>query len=157
MNLFELKERVDAELSWAEGVLMELDGIEYSATVKTDGEYAYGVVAIGTPEMTEGERIFIFLQPDDGVKEVSEASLGEDIAAFRERVSAVSARISSAEDKAAEIIAIGNEFDEAADAAYREALDELDSSTKKTLKIAIFATASLLLVAAVCILIRVLI
>ena len=40
---------------------------------------------------------------------------------------------------------------------YSEALDELDSSTKKTLKIAIFATASLLLVAAVCILIRVLI
>ena len=156
MTVNELREGINAELSYAEGLLKDIDGIIYSAKLEeTDrSAYMFGVVMIGTEGMEDGDKVFLSLEGEIDINDVVDGEkFNKDAASFRERISAICERLSSAEDKAAEIIAIGKEIDKELDDRYQAEIDRPNASTKSNLTVALMAAGVLIVVAAICIII----
>lgn len=156
MTIAELKNRILEELSHADELLSAIEGIEYTAKLEeTDrSAYMFGVVMIGTEGMKDEDRVYLSLEGDIDINDVVDGEkLEADARDFRERLEKIAARLSSAEDKGAEILAIGAEIDKELDEKYQAELDRLNAVTKSNLKVALGAAAVLVIVAAVCIII----
>lgn len=159
MTTNELRNRINEELAHADALLRDIDGIVYSATLEETDRTAYmfGVVMIGTEGMADGDRIYLSLEGEIDINDVvNEEKLASDAAAFRERIEGIAARLAAADDKGAEILAIGGEMDRELDERYQAELDRLNATTKSNLRVALTAAGVLVAVAAICILIGVL-
>ncbi len=159
MTIEGLRNKIKEELSHAEELLRNIDGIVYSATLEETDRTAYmfGVVMIGTEGMADGDKIYLSLEGEIDINDVvNEEKLAADATAFRERIEGICARLAAAEDKGAEILAIGGEMDRELDERYQAELDRLNATTKSNLRVALTAAGVLVAVAAICILIGVL-
>lgn len=159
MTINGLRDRINGELAHADELLRDIDGIVYSATLEETDRTAYmfGVVMIGTEGMADGDRIYLSLEGEIDINdEVNEEKLNSDAAAFRERLEGICARLAAADDKGAEILAIGGEMDRELDERYQAELDRLNATTKSNLRVALTAAGVLVAVAVICILIGVL-
>ncbi len=157
MTISELKTRLNEEMEWAKELLSDIDGIEFSADVEgsEDSSYTFGVVMIGTAEMSEEEKIYISLEADiDGDDNVDGEDFAKQVESFRIGLSDIAAALRASDDKHKTLSEIGKKIDEELDEAYSKELERINRETSERLKIAIGATAVILIVAAVCIAVK---
>ena len=160
MTISELKTRLNEEMEWAKELLSDIDGIEFSADVEgsVDSSYTFGVVMIGTAEMTEDERIYISLEADiDHEDNVDGEDFAKQVESFRIGLSDIASVLRASDNKHKSICEIGKKIDEELDLAYAEELERINRETADRLKIAIGATVIILVVAAVCLLAKVIV
>ena len=159
MTISELKSRLNEEMEWAKELFSDIDGIEFSAHVEgaEDSSYTFGVVMIGAPGMSDEERIYVSLEADiDQDDNVDGEDFVDQAESFRIGLSDIAAALRASEDKAATLSEIGKSIDEKLDEAYAEELAKIDRESSERLKIAVGATIAILLLAAGCILIKIL-
>ena len=158
MTISELKVRLNEEMEWATELFSDIEGIEFSAHVEgaEDSSYTFGVVMIGVPGMSDDERIYISLETDINDDDtVNKEDLDEQAESFRIGLSDIAAALRASEDKAATLSEIGTKIDEKLDEAYAEELAKIDRESSERLKIAIGATLTILLLAAGCIIVKI--
>ena len=158
MTISELKVRLNEEMEWATELFSDIEGIEFSAHVEgaEDSSYTFGVVMIGAPGMSDDERIYISLETDINDDDtVNKKDLDEQAESFRIGLSDIAAALRASEDKAATLSEIGTKIDEKLDEAYAEELAKIDRESSERLKIAIGATLTILLLAAGCIIVKI--
>lgn len=158
MTISELKVRLNEEMEWATELFSDIEGIEFSAHVEgaEDSSYTFGVVMIGAPGMSDDERIYISLETDINDDDtVNKEDLDEQAESFRIGLSDIAAALRASEDKAATLSEIGTKIDEKLDEAYAEELAKIDRESSERLKIAIGATLTILLLAAGCIIVKI--
>ena len=86
MTLDEFRIELEGEMKWAGSLLAEIEGIEYSAEVESNGSYLFGVVMLANPGMAEDERIYISLEADMDIdNNVDREDFEKARAAFRTR------------------------------------------------------------------------
>lgn len=166
MTINEAKIRLDEEMKYADSLLSDIDGIKYYARVDEttrddDGEvrtvFLFGAIMLATPEMEDEDRVYLSLDAEIDINDnIDTATFEADAAKLRARLEKIRERLLSAEDKAAEIAAIGKDIDREIDEEYRAEIERLNASTKHNLKVAMMGAALLLVVAAVCILVKIL-
>ncbi len=157
MTVGELKIALQGEMDWAKELLSDIEGIEFSAEVEgsEDSSYTFGVVMLGTAGMTDDERIYISLEADINSDDTVDAEgFASAVESFRSGLCDIAAVLRESDDKAAALSEIGKRIDEELDKAYAAELDRINRETSDRVKIAIGATAVLLLVAAVCIAVK---
>lgn len=157
MTVNELKIELKKEMEWAKELLSDIEGIEYTADVEESegSSYTFGVVMLGTEGMTEEERIYISLEADINADDtVDEADLKEQVDAFRTGLCDIAAILRGSDDKHATLLEIGSKIDEELDRAYAAELDKINRESSERLWIAIGATAVILVVAAICIAVK---
>ena len=145
-------------MEWATEHFSDIEGIEFSAHVEgaEDSSYTFGVVMIGAPGMSDDERIYISLETDINDDDtVNKEDLDEQAESFRIGLSDIAAALRASEDKAATLSEIGTKIDEKLDEAYAEELAKIDRESSERLKIAIGATLTILLLAAGCIIVKI--
>ncbi|MBQ2793916.1 MAG: hypothetical protein IJF05_04385 [Clostridia bacterium] len=154
MTVNELKIALEGEMQWARELLSGIEGIEYSAEVEGSEEssYTFGAVMLGTEGMSDEDRIYISLEVDINDDDtVDKEELDGQIESFRENLSEIAAALKDSEDKTATILEVGKRIDAELDAAYAAELERINRETSDRLWIAIGATAVILVVAAICI------
>ena len=157
MTVNELKIALNGEMEWAKELLSDIDGIEYTAEVEgaEESSYTFGVVMLGTEEMTEDERIYISLEADINDDDtVDEADFNEQVQAFRTGLCDIAALLRGSDDKRTALLEIGSKIDEELDRAYAAEMEKINRETSERHWIAIGATAVILIVAAVCIAVK---
>ena len=155
MTLDEFRIELEGEMKWACSLLAEIEGIEYSAEVESNGSYLFGVVMLANPGMSEDEKIYISLEADMDIdNNVDSEDFERSRAAFRTRIAGICDTLSSVNDPASALVGIAKEIDAELDKQYQAELAKIERETKDRIRIALMATAVLLTVAAIAILIR---
>lgn len=157
MTLDEFRIELEGEMKWAGSLLAGIEGIEYSAEVESNGSYLFGVVMLANPGMAEDEKIYISLEADMDIdNNVDRDSYEKAKAAFRTRIGGICDTLSSVNDPASAVVGIAKEIDAELDAEYQAELAKIERETKDRIRIALMATALLLVVAAAAIVVRLL-
>ncbi len=157
MTVSELKIALQSEMDFAKELLSDIDGIEYSAEVEgsEDSSYTFGVVMLGTAGMTDEERIYISLEADINADDTVDAEdFGKQVESFRAGLCDIAAALRASDDKTATLLEIGKRIDAELDEAYAKEMERINRETSERLWIAIGATAVILVVAAVCIAVK---
>ena len=155
MTISEFEARLNEEMEWAGSLLSKIEGIEYSAEVESNGSYLFGVVMLANPGMSEEEKIYISLEADMDIdNNVDSEDFERSRAAFRTRIAGICDTLSSVDDPASALVGIAKEIDAELDKQYQAELAKIERETKDRIRIALMATAVLLTVAAIAILIR---
>ena len=155
MTLNEFEIELKGEMEWADSQLSGFDGIEHSAVVESNGSYLFGVVMLATPGMADDEKIYISLEADMDIdNNVDRDSFEKARTAFRARVGGIHDTLASVEDPAAALTDVAREIDKELDAEYQAELAKIERETKDRIRIALCATAVLLFVAAIAIIVR---
>ena len=158
MNLNEAKIAIDEALKRAEAQL-DIPGLKLTREIEvaenelndgtTEALMVLGSLAISAEGLTEDDTYYLSIDAKVNAGEVDEALLGKSVAALPERVNAIKARLAEADDVAEAVKAMGLEVDEELETKFREELAREHGAVKRDLKLAIFATAAMLLVAVV--------
>lgn len=155
MNVNEAKAKIEAALNAA---VAELDGLgaSVSAEVEVTGNeldggevdvlMLLGSLAITADGLTEEDTYYDSIDVKVTADEVNDTLLDNAIAAFSERVADIKTRLASAENAAEAVKAMGLEVDLELETKYREEMEREHKAVKRDLKLAVFATAALLLV-----------
>ena len=155
MNVNEAKAKIEAALNAA---VAELDGLgaSVSAEVEVTGNeldggevdvlMLLGSLAITADGLTEEDTYYDSIDVKVTADEVNDTLLDNAIAAFSERVADIKTRLASAENAAEAVKAMGLEVDLELETKYREEMAREHKAVKRDLKLAVFATAALLLV-----------
>ena len=155
MTLNEFKIELEKEMEWAGSMLSKFEGIEHSAAVESNGSYLFGVVMLATPGMADDEKIYISLEADTDIdNNVDRDSFEKARTAFRARINGICDTLSAADDPISALANVAKEIDKELDAEYQAELAKIERETKDRIRIAISATAVLLLVAAIAIVVR---
>ncbi len=155
MTLDEFRIELEGEMKWAGSLLAEIEGIEYSAEVESNGSYLFGVVMLANPGMAEDEKIYISLEADMDIdNNVDREDFEKARAAFRTRISGIHDTLSSVNDPASALVGIAKEIDAELDKEYQAELAKIERETKDRIRIALMATAVLFAVAAIAIIVR---
>ena len=155
MTLNEFEIELKGEMEWADSQLSGFDGIEHSAVVESNGSYLFGVVMLATPGMADDEKIYISLEADMDIdNNVDRDSFEKARTAFRARINGICDTLSAFGDPISALASVAKEIDEELDAEYQAELAKIERETKDRIRIAISATAVLLLVAAIAIVVR---
>ena len=151
MTVLETKQRIENELkAVAESFGAASSLVQYSVEVDVnhiegadeDITAIFGSLSIG-PEGAEGnDRLYLPLDAeldDDDI--IDEAQFEKALAQFKERTSAIRARLLASEDYNAEAKLIIEEFDKEMEEMYRTEMERLNRVAKRNLTIAGVATA----------------
>ncbi len=155
MNVNEAKQRIEDALKAAEGNLAGL-GINVTSEVEVTGNQLdggevdvlmiLGSLAISADGLTEDDTYYDSIDVKVANDEVDDNVLENAIRAFGERIDGIKTRVASAADPKEAVREMGLEVDKELETKYREELAREHRAVKRDLKIAIFATAALLLV-----------
>lgn len=155
MTLNEFRIELEGEMKWAGSLLAEIEGIEYSAEVESNGSYLFGVVMLANPGMAEDERIYISLEADMDIdNNVDREDFEKARAAFRTRIGGICETLTGVDDPASALVGIAKEIDAELDKEYQAELAKIERETKDRIRIALMATAVLFAVAAIAIIVR---
>lgn len=155
MTLDEFRIELEGEMKWAGSLLAEIEGIEYSAEVESNGSYLFGVVMLANPGMAEDERIYISLEADMDIdNNVDREDFEKARAAFRTRIGGICDTLTGVNDPASALVGIAKEIDAELDKEYQAELAKIERETKDRIRIALMATAVLFAVAAIAIIVR---
>ncbi len=163
MTVIEARTRLDEEMKRAEEALSGIPGVVCEARVEetshTDdnGEvsvaYLFGAVMLCAEGSLDKDKLYLSVNAEIDIDgNVNGERLEEEASALREKLDPMRERLLAAEDKAAEIEAIGKEIDAEIDERFREEVERLNASTKHNLIVAAIGCAVMLFVALVCIL-----
>ena len=155
MKVNEAKERIEVALRAAETALSGL-GANISSELEVTGNeldggevdvlMLLGSLAISADGLTENDTYYDSIDVKVTDDEVNDALLENAISAFTERVVNIKMKLAAAENVAEAIKAMGQAVDRELETKYREEMEREHKAVKRDLKIAIFATAALLLV-----------
>jgi hypothetical protein len=155
MNVSIAKQRIEDALKAAEATLAGL-GINVTSEIEVTGNeldggevdvlMILGSLAISADGLTEDDTYYDSIDIKVSGDEVDDNVLENAIAAFGKRVADIKAKLAGAEDPAEAVRAMGLAVDEELETKYREELAREHRAVKRDLKIAIFATAALLIV-----------
>ena len=165
MTIIEARARLEEEMRHAEEMLSGIDGVICEARVEetshTDdnGEesvaFLFGAVMLCAEGAQDKDKMYLSVNTEIDIDgNVDEDKLDVEASALRARLAPMRERLIAAEDKAAEIEAIGKEIDAELDERYRAEVERLNASTKNNLKVAIMGCAVMAIIALVCILIE---
>ena len=162
MNVNEAKQRIESTLAAAETLLSGL-GINVTSEIEVTGNeldggevdvlMILGSLAISADGLTEDDTYYDSIDVKVSGDEIDEGVLENAIAAFCERVADIKAKLAGASDPAEAVRQMGLAVDEELETKYREELAREHKAVKRDLKIAIIATAALLLVGLACVII----
>ena len=112
MTLDEFRIELEGEMKWAGSLLAEIEGIEYSAEVESNGSYLFGVVMLANPGMAEDEKIYISLEADMDIdNNVDREDFEKARAAFRTRINGIYETLTGVNDPASALVGIAKEID----------------------------------------------
>ena len=155
MKVNEAKERIEVALGAAETALSGLGAnitseLEVTGNELDGGEVdvlmLLGSLAISADGLTENDTYYDSIDVKVTDDEVNDALLENAISAFTERVVNIKMKLSASKNVAETIKAMGQAVDRELEMKYREEMEREHKAVKRDLKIAIFATAALLLV-----------
>ncbi len=158
MNLNDARLKIEEALSSAEAELAVL-GILVSGEIDIaeneldSGEreplVILGSLAVSAEGLGEDDIYYLSIEAKVTEGEVDESELDAAIAAYKERVTGLRARLEGQTDIAEALREAGKEIDEELEEQFRKELEKTDKLVKRDLKIAICATVLMLIAAVV--------
>ena len=154
--LYSAKERLE-EVGLLAEVMVEIEQNELEER-ESEPFYLSAFLAVSTEGMNPDDNLVLSIEATPGSDgEISENELAESVAAFNRHLERTVEAVKCTESKTEALLNVCREIDAELEAKLKAEVEGLNASVKNNLKVAVTAAAVLLVIAAVCLLIRVIV